>query len=128
MQSIHSQAHTNLWNLHETNFHHVCLSKSQLSLIRIHIIRTFTNLNEIPRSHQNFITNSHGKTCIIWTSIIRTFTNPNTFCWPPQRKTLYNSNCLWIEKNITRILVIIVHLFFVIHALIYLHILLVPLW
>ena len=39
---------------------------SQLSLIRIRIIRTFTNSNEIPRSSQNFLTNSHGKTFSIF--------------------------------------------------------------
>ena len=50
------------------------------------------------------------------------FANPNTFCWFPQQKTLYNSNFVWIEKCITRILVIIVHWFFVIHVLIYLYI------
>ena len=69
----------------------------------------------------NFLTISHGKTCTTRTSIIRTFTNPNTFCWSPHRKVLYNSNFLWIEKYITRILVITVHWFFVIHVLIYLH-------
>ena len=95
---------------------------SQLSLIRIRIIRTLTNSNEIPRSPQNFLINSHRKTCIIRTSIIRTFTNPITFCWSPQQKTLYNLNILWIEKHITRILAIIVHWLFVIHVLIYLHI------
>ena len=66
----------------------------QLSLIRIRIIRTFTNSNKIPRSLQNFLTNSHEKTSIIRPSIIRTFTNSNTFSWSPQQKTLYNSNFL----------------------------------
>ena len=94
---------------------------SQLSLIWIHIIRTFTNSNEIPRSPQNFLTNSHGKTCIIRASIIRTFTNPNTFCWSSQRKAPYNSNFLGIGKHITRILVI-VYWFFIIHVLLYSHI------
>ena len=112
-----------------TNLVHFCsLSKySQLSQIRIRIIRFFTISNEIPRFPQNFLTNSHRKTCIIQTSIIRTFTNPN-FCWSPQWKTLDSLNFLWIEKHITRILVIIVHWFFVIHVLIYLHIFFVPLW
>ena len=100
------------WHMIKTvGNHHVLheilqLTYSQLSLIRIRIIRTFTNSNEIPRSPRNFLTNSHGKTCIIRTSIIRTFTNPNTFCWSPQR----------------RILVVIVHWFFVIHVLMYLNI------
>ena len=82
---------------------------NQLSLIRVRIIRTFTNSNEFSRSRQNFLTNCDRNTCITRTSLIRTFTNPNTFCWSPQRKALSNSNFLWIEKYITRILVIIVH-------------------
>ena len=43
---------------------------SQLSLIRIRKIRTFTNSNEIPRSPQNFLTNSHGKNLLHLSSCI----------------------------------------------------------
>ena len=94
---------------------------SQLSLVWIQIIWTFTNSNEIPRPPQNSLRNSHGKTCIIGTSVGWTFTNPNTFCWSSQRKAPYNSNFLWIEKYILRILFIIVHWFFIIHVSLYSH-------
>ena len=65
--------------LGDFNVHHKdWLNYSQLSLIQIGIIRTFTNSNEIPWSPQNFLTDSHGKICIIRTSIFRTFTNLKT--------------------------------------------------
>ena len=47
---------------------------SQLSLIRIRIIRTFTNSNQIPRSPQNFLTN------VLWKNL--------------NKSNLYNSNLL----------------------------------
>ena len=37
------------------------ISVNQLSLIRIRIIRTFTNSNDIRQSPQNFLTNTHQK-------------------------------------------------------------------